>query len=387
MTLEAELDNVVKRKIEGSVSLRKVANRLYRKSGSNATVETYLAYLSVFFKWLNLKPDEALVSNIKWEDKLNDYIDYVIIEKKLSRNYARTSIFAVKKWLELNNILFEWNKVESPKVWLVERDRVPTREELKTILSYADLSTKAMILISLSSGLRIGTLLSLRMRDIQLDQDIPIISIRSEMSKDRPRGYITFMSREAKAHLLAYIKERKMRGEDVNGESYVIAGERPRGKRIGYTSAQIRWVKILRRADKDFKERRNHTLRLHVLRKYFRSWCSLSGIDSTLIEMWMGHRSSISQVYFVSGIEDLSNLELLKRFTKEYEKALPCLEIFNEGEKVKELEGKIDDQAQAFQKEKERFEAEKRSWENRFNQMEKMLTELIREDKDISRKV
>ena len=32
-------------------------------------------------------------------------------------------------------------------------------------------------------------------------------------------------------------------------------------------------------------------------------------------------------------------------------KSLPILEIFNEGEKVKGLEGKIDDQAQAFQKE------------------------------------
>ena len=60
-----------------------------------------------------------------------------------------------------------------------------------------------------------------------------------------------------------------------------------------------------------------------IIPNWLMLWCGLSGIDSSLVEIWIGHRSSITQVYFVSEIEDLSNPKLLERFTKEYEKNLP----------------------------------------------------------------
>ncbi len=123
----------------------------------------------------------------------------------------------------MNDVKAEWNKVELPKTIKVERDRLPTKEEVRIILGGANLAEKVMVLMLISSGIRIGALLGLKLKDINTDLECPMIKINPDLSKNS-QGYITF----------------------ITPESYVIVRDRPQGCRISDTGARARWGISLR---------------------------------------------------------------------------------------------------------------------------------------------
>ena len=355
--------------------------RIFRKSQSETSAKTYTVVLRSFFNWLGKEPDEALKGKYDWEGIINDYLDYLVSQKN-SPNMIKLKLAAVKKWCSLNGVTVDFSKIETPRTWKVESERLPEKQELREILNGADLANKTMVLILVSSGLRVGTLLKLKLKDVDLRYDCPLITVRPEVTKMR-QGYITFMSEEAKRVLLLYLKEREMNGEKITPESLIIAKERPRGTPLTYQAAQERWLQLLKKAGKGEKRRKWHNLRIHVLRKYFKSWCSLAGVPQELVEVWMGHKTGIAQTYFLPDIESATNPEVVKRILEEYKKALPALTIFGEDEKVKELEKKIEEQKQALElerkkheEEKARLETERKALEERLSRLEAMIEEV-----------
>ncbi len=74
-----------------------MALRIYRKSESGLSLKSYVERVQYFTTWLKLSPDVALKSNLDWEGVLNDYIDHLNIERRLSGNTINISITAVKK--------------------------------------------------------------------------------------------------------------------------------------------------------------------------------------------------------------------------------------------------------------------------------------------------
>lgn len=370
----------IEKAIEADESQKKLAFRIYRRGNSVKTVIGYVAAVTRFCRWLNRSPDELISSKIDWAAVLNEYLDDLMVAQKLSGNSAHLAVASVKKWLKVNGVHdVRWDDVETPKIWHVERDRVPTKEELREILSYANLSDKVLVMFACSSGLRVGAILGLQIKDLKLDRNYPVIVMKPEMAKDRPtKGYISFITPETKSHLMAYLKQREMRGEKITPDSPVISAERPAGKPISDKSVSYRWHQLLQKASKDMRGRKWYVLRFHTLRKYFQTWCRLSGVDPWITEAFMGHRSGIHQTYFMSGIEDMNNPQQLEILEKEYKKALPALTIFSEAEKVKELESKLEDQMKMFDDEKQRFEIEKQSWDEKFRAMDKMVKETLK---------
>lgn len=79
------------------------------------------------------------------------------------------------------------------------------------------------------------------------------------------------------------------------------------------------------------------------LESIFKTWATLSGIPSDVVEAFMGHISGIKHVYFLAGVDSLENQEVIKILRKEYEKAVPYLTINTSEEDVKRLEEKIED--------------------------------------------
>jgi len=366
--------------INENESVKKMAARLYRKSQSEKTVRAYVEALVVFSNWLKAKPDESIKKKYDWAGMVNEFIDHLITERKCSNATVSLYATAIKKWLVINEVPVSWEKLELPKIWRVERDRLLSKEELREILNGADLTSRVMILALVSSGLRVGALIKLKLKDVRMEYDTPLIAVGPEISKTR-EGYITFMSKEAKSALLQYLKERELNGEKITPESFLVVKERPRGTPITTQGAMFRWHRLLKKANKATKGRKWYEAHIHTLRKYFKSWASLSGVPEALVEAFMGHRRGIQQTYFLPGLEAASNPEVVKRVMAEYAKALPALTIFSEEEKVKALEGRLEETRRQLEEgtkrhegERHRLEEERRLLEERVRRLEGLVT-------------
>ncbi|MHA1664971.1 MAG: tyrosine-type recombinase/integrase, partial [Candidatus Njordarchaeales archaeon] len=275
--------------------------------------------------------------------------------------------------------------------WNVEKERIPPREDLRLILSYANQKQKSMILTALSSGVRVSTLLALKLKNIkvymedesiislldfiksrrEVKNEIGIIVVTAEITKKR-QEYVTFITSECLKNIILYLKERETKGEKLEPESLLFPSTKTRRK-ISINAIEMMWMRLLRKAERNFKGRKWHLYRWHTLRKYFKSWCTLSGAQSEVVEAWMGHKSGIHQIYFLSGIEDLENPLLIKRLIEEYRKCIPALTIMEVSEeKLKKLEEKLEEEKQ------KRIEQEKliQSLEKQIENLTKRLKEL-----------
>jgi integrase len=99
------------------------------------------------------------------------------------------------------------------------------RAKLRAFLSHCDTKTRALALVLLSSGLRIGEAFQLRMSDLRLDQYPVAIHVRAETAKTRHHR-VTFMSSEAKEALLEWLRIR----EDYRWLFVSVREPRRRGK-------------------------------------------------------------------------------------------------------------------------------------------------------------
>ena len=82
-------------------------------------------------------------------------------------------------------------KIKEP----LTRDRIPTKEELRNILSYANLRDKAIYLTLLSSGIRVGELTQITIHDIYLDEKPVRIELEAEYCKNK-QSRTVFISKE-----------------------------------------------------------------------------------------------------------------------------------------------------------------------------------------------
>jgi integrase len=82
-----------------------------------------------------------------------------------------------------------------------------TKENLRKVLAHADTKLRALVLFLLSSGIRVGEVLQLKLADVQLDAYPPVVNVRGEYAKEGDY-YRSFLSSEAKEALLEFMKER-----------------------------------------------------------------------------------------------------------------------------------------------------------------------------------
>lgn len=329
-----------------------------RRMGSPATLNGYIQGVRRFVEYLGLRDPEEALEKIK-----NGEIDTFaaldnqgdgFIDKSLERYAHRTVrsfLFGIKKWLDLGEVKLEWGKVEFPTTTMIqETDRAPTREELRRILNHASLRDRVAVAILASSGLRVGTLLSLTWGDVCLDYpDVARISVTSRIGRKFSRRvgngsggrfYATFITPEAKRLLLEYRRYRESNGEEIRPGSPLIEYN---GKSITLSAFEHKWAALLAKAGLAERAQRWHKLHLHTLRKFFRSNCI--GVDPSYREFWMGHRGGyLDESYFRA--DEGKHLE-------EYRKVIGNLSIMNSSrnlsreevraEVIAALIGKIDD--------------------------------------------
>ena len=198
----------------------------------------------------------------------------------------------VKNWLKVNEVEVNWEKVDLkrplPRKRTIVEDRIPTRDELRLIVSKARPKMAAIILLAASSGLRLGTIVALKICDIDLESDpeIGIIKVRPELSKNG-YGYYALMSSEARDALEYYLRYRSQK-EDLSKDSWLFPGMN--GRHVHPRVIQKSWVNLLKKTGLASKSVKGgfYELHFHTLRKFFRT--QLEGyLTKSEIERLMGH--------------------------------------------------------------------------------------------------
>ena len=305
-------------------------------------METYIWGIRRFCEFTGEDPDGLIKKlangKLALEKLLNSWLDG-LDKEGVSPRTQKLYFYSVKKFADVNlpDEPFNWKKVELPRSWGVEEDRVPTKDELRTLMDHGNLLDRAIIVVMSSSGIRENTLVSLSIGDVDLEtyQDIGVVRVRPEAAKERVT-YQTFVSPEAKVLLKRYLDLRFRKGEPMKPETPLIAkyevkrsdkkGAKKlledgwwisreadgsvilkRATKISEAALRGRWRRLLKSADLAERKRRFHTLRLHTLRKYFRTRLEAANVPPGFIERMMGHKPYLDQSYLRLSEEELAN--------------------------------------------------------------------------------
>ena len=339
---------------------------------SPAASESLGKAVADFVSFLNVSsPSEAVerLRSLSDEALVETFREYFISRKgRLSPKTLWNWSNAVKVWLYENriradrisrDITREYRRYVAkrgiPK--LLKRD-IMEKEEIRRLILAGDVRERALIAVLASSGLRIGVSgLKLQLKHFRdkLEDDLPcyMLEIPEELTKaeaGEEEPHVTFISREARDYLLAYLQTRKKSGEQITPESYLFISHhsngnskinRERPQPLSYNGALHMFRRLCEVAQIDrrpvaipgrngLNSQVRYNIRFHSLRKYFKTACSVSGVDRVASEAMLGH--SLKQL----GIESVYDycIQNLQWLREQYMRALPALTFVAEQRSV-----------------------------------------------------
>jgi len=302
---------------------------------SEKTLELYRQHLKNFLKWNELENyDDLLKADDKSiQNKLMDYLLY--LKKNFSPNYVPT----IFKGIELFFIMNEVN-INSKLLHKMFPEQVKkggygayTRDMIETMLSNTIKNrTKSLILLLASSGIRVGVIPDLKLKDVTNYEDCKKILCYAGSKEE----YIAFMTPEASKSFDEYLEERQNDGERLTPESpafrktYALGSVPAEKMTIETIRSSI--AKSMKNVQKTKTGNRFNIPTVHGFRKYFNIVLkSRDNANISLAEKLMGHSVTVSldNAYAPFDIE---------KVYEEYKKSIPELTISSEERQRLELE-------------------------------------------------
>ena len=336
---------------------------------STTTIEEYSPYLrfsyalnapeskrqypkrfKVFLDYLDLD-----LGNSSIEERINKfYYDYIIkkgnkwLENELlkffrlqneraERNEISTQTIPnyykpIKLFCDMNGISITWKLITKgiKKGQRYSDDRPPSIEEIKKLLDYPDRRIKPIVLVMISSGIRISSWMYLKwkhFKSIERNGEIVAAKIDAFNAKTK-KYYYTFCTVEAYNAVKEWMDFRASFGENITGESDVLRdlwqiksqryanylGLAKHPKKFGYHGIRMlindAWkIQGIREELKEGK-RRYEFKSLHGFRKFFESECQ-KVMKSINVSYLMSHDTGIVQHYYKPTLDELLDNYLL----------------------------------------------------------------------------
>ncbi len=201
----------------------------------------------------------------------------------------------------------------------ITRDRIATPKELRRILSHSDLMMKTYLLVLTSSGIRPGEGLGIQWSDVDLERGM--IHIPRELSKNgMPRNvFISLEAMESLEEWIQYFDAYVEKADSYTPSDY----ERDTSKvfPLGYYGMRDKYTRVLERANLAEQDPNTNirVLRLHTMRKYFRTRLPAGGCNLDVVEALLGHEGYLGGAYVRLTDEEIE---------AEYRKAEHSLWIF-----------------------------------------------------------
>lgn len=315
---------------------------LKKASHSPRTERVYLCYLKDYLSKMNLDAEQivsewqiARYSDGKERERfLDKHAD--LIERYYVNGFTNQTPMTKKTHLATIVSFYTHNKIDvdvdiNDKFYVVNHNRAIQKEEIKRILDHATLRDRCFFLMMLESGLRPQTLVMLRYRNIKKDFEAfkksMLISVESELLKDRVSARYTFIGEDGYRVLKEYLASRKMQDDDV-----IFTGVHPQQQKSEFLSPSLfstQFGDIVKKLGLSEKKngRFRRELNLYTLRKYFRNNMKVS--DPAFRDWWMGHTLGVDAHYFNSWQEDPNIVEVHR---KEYEKGYATLRLYGPDE-------------------------------------------------------
>jgi integrase len=326
---------------------------LRNKDASEHTYDNYLKAVHTLLKTRKdfVNPDDVIHklqnNEVEIVDLFKRFIAFFAPEEwngkwKVNKVTLRLWVAGIKKFLRANGIKVYAEDIKElmPRITKRRKKEAPSKEQLREVANYLSLRGKVILGLACGSGLRIGTIRTLQLKDIDLTQNPPMLKIpystiiddkvvrkmKGATSDDR-RVHITWMTPETKEWLQSYLAYRERHGEKLTPDSFVISYNF-RGGAVSKVGKPLRyWMmwKELRQALKKagFATKGRAELHPHIFRAYFRTMLTQAGVSEPDIECLMAHQGGYLQTeYYLPKIDHLK---------KEYESAIPFLSITSAG--------------------------------------------------------
>ena len=170
------------------------------------------------------------------------------------------------------------------------------KEMITSIVMQSDVRMRAFILVLLSSGMRIGEALQLLPGDVDLSRSPAPVHIRRETTKTQT-ARDTFISPEAVDAVREWLKVRDRYIQNARARGFTRA-DSPFLFAMSRSGAYRRWDEAVTRAGLFKRDRETNyaTVRVHSLRKFFRSYMGLSA-NPEMVEAWIGHSEGLNATY------------------------------------------------------------------------------------------
>jgi hypothetical protein len=278
--------------------------------GSRTTGDVYLRRLGNFSKLHNISPAQLI--KMKERSIYNLLLDTVasMEKKQCSGGYISSVLKAVKSWLLFNDIeLRRPIKIRAARETPTLHDeRVPSQEELHSILLSADEKTRTICILLAHAGVRPEVLGNYRGTDGLQVCDLPemaiadntvifkkvptMLRVRSTLSK-KAHEYFSFVSEEGCGYLKAYMEMRLRNGEKIASSSPIIRPKTAAKEFITTTNIGDAARNAIRKAGFQWRP--------YVLRSFFATQMMLAESKGLIIRdyrsFFMGHTGDIEAVY------------------------------------------------------------------------------------------
>ena len=243
-----------------------------------------------------------------------DYILYLRDVRKISRGSINVHLTAILHFFTINNDDFTLTtrnfKLHLPYDDYESDNRSYTVEEIAQVIGSCDLRSKMMILLTASTGMRIGALHSLQISDLcKVEYDNSIV-YRINVYARTHSHYYTYCTPECAEAIDEYKKYRQRYGEKLTDKSPLIREQFNVNNPFTINSPKsITWKGIEYIIDQTLKRsgvRKPGVVHMsHGLRKFFLTKCEGTSMKSINVKILLGHEIGVSGHYYRPAESDL----------------------------------------------------------------------------------
>lgn len=321
----------MQQKLHGK-QLQKINLDLFEQSiKSEYTRIVYTTCLKKYFEFPGSSKFIYATDTRKIEDHITDFITSMKKEGKSFRaiyNY----VSAICKYYRMNRVSLDTKHIREylPEFKRSKKDRPYEYEEIRRLLDIADERMRTVVLLLASTGMRIGAIPGLRLRNIEkVEIDAATSIYKITVYEGFKEEYITFTTPECTAAIDSYLKMRERYGEKLNTDSFLIReqfdirdpfaiskckevkGNTLTGKLIDLAvRAGIRQKEVLE--GKPHGTIRNDVPIAHGFRKFFTTQLFKSDVKSELRWLLEGHNLKANDPAYVKIQEE----DLLEEYQK-----------------------------------------------------------------------
>ena len=308
--LDRLLDKISKQDLPGSSYVEQYLRHKYRRNCKANTLRQAAISLEQFLSFFANRGNTVL-EQLSRED-IEAFVE-ALQDRGLTLNSVNTrlrNVYAFVRYLILEYTGFDWGLMQR-KVKLKLPDRLPRAfdpQHLDQLLcAIDDCRDRALILLLLRTGMRIGELLNCKLEDIDLNEQKILIYQSDKTSVGRAVYYST----DAQQALLAWLRVR----DPLKQHLFCGRGENP----LCYETARSIFRRCLQKADLQYSG-----YSLHCLRHSFATGLLNAKMPLECLRVLLGH----------------SNLEITRRYARLSDKTREE-EYFSAMERI--LKGDVDE--------------------------------------------